>query len=132
MTAVCPAPAKTRGSLSPSGDNSLCRANSVLGQILARLSQADWDRQEDEVLSRRPYESRAQQIGISLPPINYEQAEASLRQYVESHGGDFNDLVSRAAANAPAQITPWAGEITDAEIDDLVLDDDDAVGGEMP
>ena len=68
---------------------------------------------------------------MDVPPIDYAVAEKSLRDYCAAIGEDFNVLVKEAGARAPGELKPWEGEPGSAEFNDMVLGDDEAVGGDM-
>lgn len=83
-----------------------------------------------EELKSAPYRGLAPVL-TAFAPMDYEGAEAALREYFKSQGENFDELAAMAGENLPEKLAPWTGEITDAEINDLVLGDDEAVGGEL-
>lgn len=73
-----------------------------------------------EELESAPYRGLAPVL-TAFAPLDYNRAEAELREYFKTQGENFDDLAAKASENLPNKIEPWTGEITEAEVDDLML-----------
>ncbi len=128
MTVAFPLPSPG-SSVRPSGPSShLGYENAVRGDFPSATPAEGGS--VDGALKSVPYQGWSA-AAIDFPPIDYAVAEKSLRDYCAAVGEDFGILVKEAGARAPGEFKPWGGELGDAEIDDMMLGDDEAVGGDM-
>lgn len=128
MTIAFPLPSPD-SSVRPSGPSSHVGYENAARGDFPSTTPAD-EISVDGTLRSVPYQGWSA-AAIDFPPIDYAVAEKSLRDYCAAIGEDFNVLVKEAGARAPGELKPWEGEPGSAEFNDMVLGDDEAVGGDM-